>query len=73
MYIEPPDPYGGTNSAFARTAQSMALLNIFLGTGAMTRRAAPVFMRAEFSSRLHTRIRPSAHRNALQPSKSVMP
>ena len=73
MYIEPPVPYGGTNSALLRTAQSTASLNICCGTCGMTRRSAPVFMRAEFSLRLHTRTLPSLQRNALHPSKSVMP
>lgn len=73
MYSEPPEPYGGTNSAFARIAQSIASLNMDWGTSAITSRAAPVFIRALFSLRLHTRILPSEQRKALQPSNRPMP
>ena len=52
MYSDPPDPYGGTNSAFARTAHTSAgrstalwfhvCVRVWRGCGDWLRRAGPV-------------------------------
>ncbi len=72
-YIEPPVPYGGTYSAFLRTAFSHASRNISTGTGGMHVRIAVRCMRLAFSSGRKIATVPSFWRKALMPSKHSCP
>ena len=49
-YIDPPVPYGGTNSSFAATTFSQASTKRSTGIGGMTVRIAVFSMRLPFSS-----------------------
>ena len=72
-YIDPPVPYGGTNSAFFLTTFSHASRNISTGTGAMHVRSAVRYMRFAFSSGRKIAIFPSFWRKHLIPSKHSWP
>ena len=72
-YIDPPVPYGGTNSAFFFTIALQQSMNVSTGTGGMHVRSAVRNMRFAFSSGRKITTLPSFCRNALIPSKHSCP
>ena len=73
MYMEPPEPYGGTKSMLSAISRSRPSSNISGLTSGMARRWQPEARRAALAPELKTRTWPSLQWCAFSPSKMPWP